>query len=193
MNSIPRDQAPRGLRVLGIDPGSGVTGFGVVERSGASLRHLAYGNLRLRAAGALPARLRELYDAVGELLRHHRPAIVAVEDVFVAQNARAALVLGQARGAALAAIGASGLPLVELPPARVKQALTGNGRAAKRQVQFMVTRLLGLSAAPPADAADALAVAICCAQQGGLAALGAFAQRRRRPPRPQRVGPRHLR
>jgi crossover junction endodeoxyribonuclease RuvC len=193
MNSTSRDSETRGLRVLGIDPGSGVTGFGVVERHGAALRHIAHGNLRLRAAGALPARLRELHNAVAELLARHRPAIVAVEDVFVAQNARAALVLGQARGAALAAIGATGLPVLELPPARVKQALTGNGRAAKRQIQFMVTRMLGLAAAPPADAADALAVAICCAQQGGLAALGAFALRRRRTPRPQRFDPRHLR
>ncbi len=188
-----REQGPRALRVLGIDPGSGVTGFGVVDRSGAVLRHVAHGNLRLRAAGALPLRLRDLYQAVAELLVRYQPGVVAVEDVFVAVNARSALVLGQARGAALAAIGAAGLPVAEFAPARVKQALTGNGRAAKRQVQFMVTRMLGLAAQPPADAADALAIAICCAQLGSLAALGAFARRRRRPPRPQRIDARHQR
>jgi len=193
MSLRPREQGPRGLRVLGIDPGSGVTGFGVVLREGGSLRHVAHGNLRLRSAGALPARLRELHQAVAELIARYQPAVVAVEDVFVAANARSALVLGQARGAVLAAVGATGLPLAEFAPARIKLAVAGNGRAAKRQVQFMVGRLLGLGSAPPADAADALAVAICCAQTGGLAAVGVFARRRRRPPSPKRLDPRHLR
>ena len=148
------------MRILGIDPGSHATGYGVIERQGNLLRHVAHGTLRPR--GASPEmRLHDLYRLLCEVVGHHEPDVAAVERVFVAQNARSALVLGQARGVALAACALAGLPTGEYTPAQVKVAVTGYGRAEKLQVMKMVQRLLGLVAPPPSDEADALAVAVC--------------------------------
>ena len=169
------------MRILGIDPGSQATGYGVIERDGAQLRHVAHGTLRPR--GDSPElRLHHLYRMLCEVIVHHEPDTVAVERVFVAQSPRSALVLGQARGVALAALGSRALPVVEYSPAEVKQAVTGSGRADKRQVALMVRRLLGLGEVPH-DAADALAAAIGHAQAGALRALGALSPRRRSPGR----------
>jgi len=166
------------MRILGVDPGSHATGYGVVERDGGALRHVAHGTLRPRG-GSPELRLHQLYRMLCEVVGHHAPDAAAVERVFVAQSARSALVLGQARGAVLAALGSLALPVTEYAPAEVKQAVTGSGRADKRQVALMVRRLLGLEQLAEGDAADALAAAIGHAQAGGLRALGALSPRRR--------------
>ena len=177
----PPEPDPRGvlLRILGIDPGSLVTGYGVVERSGADVRHVAHGTLRPARGATLPARLAAIHEGVCRVIAAHRPDTVVVEQVFVASNARAALVLGHARGVALAAASAAGLAVEELSPQDVKRAVAGNGAAEKGQVQRMVQRLLALDSAPARDAADALAAALCRAHRGRLAARGPRARRPR--------------
>ncbi len=148
------------MRVLGIDPGSRRTGFGVIDAGGTGLRYVASG--RVEAEGDdLGRRLQTLYDGLAEVIRRHRPEVAVVEQVFVARNPRSALVLGQARGSVLCAAARAGLPVVEYSPAAVKLAVVGRGRADKLQVQHMVRHLLGLPGSPQADAADALACAIC--------------------------------
>ena len=158
------------LRILGLDPGSRATGYGVLDREGDELRWVAHGVLRPRP-GTLASRLGALAGELSAVLEQHRPDVASVEDVFVSVSPRSALVLGQARGAALACLGAAGLPLAEYPPARIKQAVSGSGRAPKAQVQRMVRRLLELERLPPTDAADALAAAICHAHAGPLEGL----------------------
>jgi crossover junction endodeoxyribonuclease RuvC len=167
------------MRVLGIDPGSHATGFGVLERRGGDVVHLAHGVIRTRGDG-LAARLAYLHAALREVIEQHRPSVAAVEQVFVEASPRSALVLGQARGAVLSALGAAGLVVCEYSPAEVKQAVTGTGRAPKAQVQVMVRRLLELERAPAKDAADALAVALRLAQGGRLEAAGVTSRRRGR-------------
>jgi crossover junction endodeoxyribonuclease RuvC len=171
------------MRILGIDPGSLATGYGVIERDGGRLVHVAHGTLRPQRAASPELRLAQLYDAIREVVRHHAPDTVAIERVFVAASPRAALVLGQARGVALAALGSLGLGAAEYAPAEIKLSLTGNGRAEKRQVQLVVRRLLALDRVPEPDAADALAAAISHAQAGTLRALGAAPRRGARRPR----------
>jgi crossover junction endodeoxyribonuclease RuvC len=170
------------LRVLGIDPGSTVTGFGVVERARGGLVHVEHGTVRPPRGAELAVRLAALHAALGALLARTRPDVAVVERVFVAASPRAALVLGHARGVALAALAGAGVPVRELAPSEVKQAVAGFGGADKRQVQAMVQRLLALDAPPARDAADALAAALCEAQAGRLAALvpAAAAPRARR-------------
>jgi len=168
------------VRILGIDPGSVVTGYGVVERRGAEVRHVAHGTLRPPRGAALAVRLAAIHRGVAEVIEAHRPDAVVVEQVFVSANPRSALVLGQARGVAVAAAALAGLPVDELPAQEVKRAVVGRGAAPKQQVQQMVQRLLALPRAPAQDAADALAAALCREHEG------AFARRpsaRRRPAR----------
>lgn len=172
------------MRILGIDPGSNVTGYGVVEQQQGGLVHVAHGTLRPQRGAALALRLQHLYLALCEIVAEHQPDVAAVEEVFVSASPRAALVLGQARGVALAAIGATGLPVCEYTPAQVKQAVTGTGRAPKSQVKTMVRRLLALERAPAEDAADALAVAIRHANGARLEAAGRIPGRRRGARRP---------
>jgi crossover junction endodeoxyribonuclease RuvC len=172
------------MRVLGIDPGSNVTGYGVVECSSAGgrrgdLTHVAHGNIRLARGTSLAVRLYLLQKVVLEVIDTHRPDIASVEQVFVAASPRSALVLGQARGAALAALGARGVATTEYAATQIKQAVTGLGRASKQQVQTMVRHLLDLDALPQADAADALAAAICHARAGRLKQLGVVERPRR--------------
>lgn len=147
-------------RVLGIDPGSRVTGYGVIETDGSRSRHLGSGCIRT-AAGSFPDRLGEIFQGVREVLLRWQPQEVAVEQVFVSRNAASALKLGQARGAAISAIVTSELPVYEYTPAAVKQGLVGNGRAEKEQVQHMVRVILGVSGRMALDESDALAVALC--------------------------------
>jgi crossover junction endodeoxyribonuclease RuvC len=170
-----------GLRILGIDPGAGATGFGVIARVQGELRHVAHGTLRTPATASLSLRLAHLYRAVQEVVACHHPDLAVVEEVFVAASARSALVLGQARGAVLAALGGAGLPVQEYAPARIKQALCGSGRAGKPQIQALVQRLLALPALPGPDSADALAAAICHARVSRLELLGMAPRARRRP------------
>ncbi len=147
-------------RVLGIDPGSRVTGYGVIETDGVRSRHLHSGCIRT-ASGAFPERLGEIFNGIRAVLLEWRPQQVAVEQVFVSRNAAAALKLGQARGAAISAIVTQDLPVFEYTPAAVKQGLVGNGRAEKEQVQHMVRVILGLQGTMSLDQSDALAVALC--------------------------------
>jgi crossover junction endodeoxyribonuclease RuvC len=160
------------MRILGIDPGSSVTGYGVVERRAGRLVHVAHGTLRPPRNAPLASRLDHLHRTVAEVIARYGPDCVAVEQVFVAASPRSALVLGQARGAILAAVAARGLPVNEYTPARIKRSVTGNGRANKRQVKYMVKRLLALDRLPVDDAADALAAAISHANAGRLDSLG---------------------
>ncbi len=165
------------MRVLGIDPGSAATGWGLVELVGGSLRHGGHGVLRTGSGEAAP-KLGLLAGALAELFERERPEVAAVERIFVARSPRSALVLGQARGVALAVAALAGVPVAEYTPAEVKRAVTGSGRAAKPQVQWMVEALLSLPRRPARDAADALALAICHARAGRLRALGAGGRRR---------------
>jgi crossover junction endodeoxyribonuclease RuvC len=154
------------VRIMGVDPGLRATGFGLIERRGQQLVYLASGVVRTPDA-ALPERLKAILENLGEVIAQHAPAQVAVEKVFVNVNPASTLLLGQARGAAICAAVSRGLPVSEYTALQVKQAVVGNGHAAKEQVQEMVRRLLGLAGDPSADAADALACAICHAH-GGL-------------------------
>lgn len=156
------------LRILGIDPGSHATGYGVIERDGSELRWVAHGVLRPGREKSLAARLAALSGELAAVIEQHLPDVASVEEVFVSASPRSALVLGQARGVALAALGGAAVPVVEYAPSRIKQTVSGSGRAAKAQVQRMVKRLLALQRTPPTDAADALAAAICHAQAGPL-------------------------
>ena len=159
------------VRILGLDPGSRRTGFGVLECRGAQLLLIAHGCLNV--AGAAPmARLRLIFEGLAALCGEHRPAEVAVERVFVSRNVASALKLGQARGAALSAV-PGGVPVFEYAPRAIKLALVGTGAAEKFQVAHMVRMLLGLTGALTADAADALAVAVCHAHTRRLGALAA--------------------
>jgi crossover junction endodeoxyribonuclease RuvC len=168
------------VRVLGIDPGSRFTGFGVVEDAGsARLRHLAHGVLALGEAGPIELRLRLLHDGLVRALSEHRPDVVAVEDVFHARNARSALVLGQARGVALLAAAQSGATVRSFSPSTIKQAVTGTGRAEKDQVGRMVAVLLGITVQGRFDASDALAAAICGLLRARDPAATVVAPRRR--------------
>ncbi len=159
------------VRILGLDPGSRRTGFGVLECHGAQLTLLAQGCLNVSAA-APAARLRLIFEGLAALFGEHRPAEVAVERVFVSRNVDSALKLGQARGAALCAV-PGGVPVFEYAPRAIKLALVGSGAAEKFQVAHMVRVLLGVRGPLTGDAADALAVAVCHAHARRLGALAA--------------------
>ena len=150
-----------GPRVLGIDPGSRITGYGIVERRNGRLCYVASGCVRTTPRDSPADRLGVLYQGIATLIDAHGPTIAAIEQVFVSRNAQSALKLGQARGAVLAAVVANRLQVAEYAARRVKQAVTGTGAGDKSQVQHMVRVLLDLNALPAVDAADALAVAIC--------------------------------
>jgi len=149
--------------ILGVDPGSHATGYGVIS-TGPVVRMVAGGVIRARKESSLSERLLTIHDELTAVIAAHNPEQMAVEDLFNAKNARSALILGHARGVILLAGAHAGLPISEYAPRLVKQAVTGNGSAAKEQVRFMVMRLLSLKEAPPLDMSDALAVAL--AHQG---------------------------
>ncbi|MFH1086408.1 MAG: crossover junction endodeoxyribonuclease RuvC [Chloroflexota bacterium] len=150
------------MLVLGLDPGLATMGYGLVEGDGQRLAAVAYGVVRTEAKEPLVQRLVRLHEALGELIRQHRPDVAAVEELFFSANARTAMSVGQARGVALLTVAQAGLAVAEYTPMQVKQAVTGYGGADKAQVQEMVRLLLNLAARPqPDDAADALAVCIC--------------------------------
>lgn len=163
--------------ILGIDPGLRLTGFGVIQKEGTSLRYIASGTIKTASAKAedqesLPQRLKVILDGLLEVIASYQPTEVAIEKVFVNVNPQSTLLLGQARGAAICAAVLRDLSVSEYTALQIKQAVVGNGHAQKDQVQEMVKRLLGLPVAPKADSADALACAICHAHGGqGLGAL----------------------
>jgi crossover junction endodeoxyribonuclease RuvC len=160
-----------GLRILGLDPGSRRTGYGVIERRGAEWVHVAHGCVTVTgAADSLPERLRVIFESLRELIVAHGPGEVAIERVFVNRNVDSALKLGQARGAALCAV-PKGLPVFEYAPRAIKLALVGSGAAEKVQVAHMIRTLLRLQGRIAPDAADALAVAVCHAHARRLQEL----------------------
>lgn len=150
------------MKVLGVDPGTAITGYGVVEpTTGRVARLVECGVLRTRTTDSLPERLKLIHDGVAELLARHQPDALAVEGVFYATNVRTTVVLGHARGVILLAGAQAGVPVFEYSPAAIKKAIVGRGAALKPQVGFMIAKLLQLKAAPtPADATDGVAIAL---------------------------------
>lgn len=167
------------MRILGIDPGTGTTGYGIIEKQGNRLLHIDNGAISTRSDEDLALRLKTIHDSLAGIIRHYAPQWVAVEQIFVAKNALSALKLGHARGAALLAGVNAGLTVFEYSALQVKNAVVGYGRAEKTQVQQMVKILLNLPEIAQEDASDALAVAICHAHSHGMAEkLHAAAKRR---------------
>ena len=173
--------SPKGcIRILGIDPGLVVTGFGILDKTGNRLSYVTSGCIRT-PKGELAQRLKTILDGLAEVISVHAPAQVALEKVFVNANPQTTLLLGQARGTAICAAVLHGLPLAEYTALQVKQAVVGNGHAGKQQVQEMVRHLLKLAGAPRPDAADALACAICHAHGGqGLGRIATAGYRMKR-------------
>lgn len=168
--------------ILGIDPGLLRTGFGVIETQAGRLRYIESGVISTAhlPTGDLPARLKTLHEGIAELIARHKPDAAATEIVFVNVNPQATLLLGQARGACVAALAVHGLPVAEYTALQMKKAVAGHGRAAKAEIQEMVKRLLRLSAAPGTDASDALGLAITHAHAGrSLELLSAAGHERR--------------
>lgn len=167
--------------ILGIDPGSRTTGYGVIESSQGKLRYVASGCIRLEGAELAP-RLHVIFQGVTQIIQQFQPHEFAIEEVFLAKNPSSALKLGQARGAAIVAACNEALPVSEYSARKVKQAVVGKGSALKTQVQQMVMHILNLEACPQADAADALAIALCHAhtQQVLIKVAGASTSRRGR-------------
>ncbi len=151
--------------VLGIDPGTAVTGYGIVRKDGRNpLALVECGVIRTKPRDALPQRLAEIHEGVCELIRRHKPTVLSIEDIFYARNVRTTVVLGHARGVILLAASQAGMEIHEFPPSEIKKAVAGTGAATKLQVQFMVMRLLRLKSAPqPTDAADGVAAALAWA------------------------------
>lgn len=154
--------------VLGIDPGSRITGYGLVVKEGNRLRHLDNGAIYTDSAKDFAVRLDRIFRGVGEVIERYHPDTLAVEQVFFARNVQSALKLGQARGAAIVAGVTAGLPVAEYTAMQVKQAVVGHGHATKEQVQRMVKALLALPEVAQEDASDALAIAICHAHSASL-------------------------
>ncbi|MDB5775942.1 MAG: ruvC [Herbaspirillum sp.] len=163
------------MKILGIDPGLRTTGFGVIDKQGHKLSYIASGTIKTPDAD-LPQRLKTIFTSVAEVIATYAPDCAAIEKVFVNVNPQSTLLLGQARGAAICALVMADLAVAEYTALQIKQAVVGQGKAQKQQVQDMVQRLLSLSGMPGTDAADALGVAICHANSADtLAALSAMA------------------
>ena len=146
-------------RILGIDPGSRITGFGIIDVEGNRSHYVTSGCVRI-AGDSLPDRLKVIFESITEIIELNRPDEVSIESVFMHRNAASALKLGQARGAAICAAVTNALTVAEYTPSEIKQAIVGKGNASKEQIQHMVVSLLKLPATPQADAADALAIAL---------------------------------
>jgi len=168
------------MRILGIDPGSRATGYGLIEKEGNRLIHIDNGVIRPPANAELPERLLSIFSDLNAIISEYTPQYSAIEQVFMSKNAQSALKLGQARGAALLAMASAGLEIGEYSPMQVKSSVVGYGRAAKSQVQQMVKALLNLPEIAQEDASDALAVAICHAHSNSLNKQLANAGRRNR-------------
>lgn len=147
-------------RILGIDPGSRLTGFGVIEIHRQHATYITSGCIRMQS-DSIPLRLQEIYTGISQIIEQYQPTVSAIEQIFMYRNAASALKLGHARGVAIVACVQYGLSVHEYAPTQIKQAVVGTGRADKLQVQHMIKVLLSLSKSPQADAADALAVALC--------------------------------
>ena len=157
------------MRILGIDPGIALAGFGVVEKNGVAIKAGSYGHISTEAGTPVPDRLKILYDDMVNIVEEYRPDVMAVEELFFNKNVKTAIIAAQARGVIILAAVNHGIEVVEYTPLQVKQAITGYGRANKQQVQFMVKEMLRLKEVPkPDDTADALAIAICHANSVDL-------------------------
>ncbi len=157
------------MRIIGIDPGTAITGWGIIEGDGDELSMVAGGVITTPAGTPLPQRLQVIYRSLTEIVAQWQPETAAIEELFFGKNAKTALTVGHGRGASMLALVNAGLPIAEYKPLEVKQAITGYGGADKAQIQHMVKLLLGLDDIPrPDDAADALAVAICHAHSARL-------------------------
>ncbi len=159
------------MKILGIDPGSRITGYGIITKEGNRLIHVDNGAIFTDSAKDFPSRLERIFRSLNEVIETHRPDVVAVENIFFSNNVQSALKLGQARGAAIVAGVNAGLTVFEYTALQVKQAVVGNGKAAKQQVQQMIKVLLNLPEIAQEDASDALAVAICHAHSATLKQL----------------------
>jgi crossover junction endodeoxyribonuclease RuvC len=160
------------MKILGIDPGTVVMGYGVIESEGDTITLVDYGVINAPERTEIGGRLNHLFDSLLKIINQHRPDAVAVEQPFVAKNVKSAMAIGRAQAVALLAAASCHVPACEYTPARVKQMVSGYGAGGKEQVQEMVRLQLGLAQAPhPADASDALAVAICHVQETHLAGL----------------------
>jgi crossover junction endodeoxyribonuclease RuvC len=149
------------VRILGVDPGTYRTGAGIIEKQGSSFKLVHFEVIRPKAKLSLPQRLAFIHQTLNAIISEHQPQVLALENVFFGKDAQAMVKIGEARACAMLAASALGIDVIEYPPARVKQAVTGNGRASKEQVQQMVKVLLNLESVPEEDGADALAAAIC--------------------------------
>ena len=150
------------MRILGIDPGYAIMGYGIVDMKGNHFNVVAYDSITTDKDMPMPDRLKHLYTMLMSIIQQYEPDVAAIEELFFNNNAKTAILVGQARGVAILACSNSGLDIAEYTPLQIKQALVGNGRADKKQVQFMVKTMLNLAEVPkPDDTADALAAAIC--------------------------------
>lgn len=149
------------MLILGIDPGSHVTGYGVIEKKGNYLRHIFYGEIKLKKDSILSTVLNSIYHQLSAVIADNSPQAIALENIFYGKNVRSLIKQAHVRGVIIFAGVSSSIPVFEYSPLEVKKAVVGYGRAEKKQVQNMVKAILNLPAIPPADAADALAVAIC--------------------------------
>lgn len=157
------------MRIMGIDPGIAIAGFGIIDQNGSQLTAIQYGSIQTKAELSTPRRLKQIYDACMQLLDEYKPDVVAVEKLFFNRNVTTAFTVGQARGVIILAAETAGVEVTEYTPLQVKQAVVGYGKAEKQQMQEMVKMLLALSAIPrPDDVADALGVAICEAHSAKL-------------------------
>ncbi len=172
------ETAKRSIRVLGIDPGSVITGYGIIDSNGARSVYVAHGHIRVKGE-TFADRLGHIYSALSDVIDEWNPEQVAVEQVFLSNNPMSALKLGQARGAAITSVVTRGLPVNEYAARSVKQVVTGSGSSDKQQVQTMVKALLGLNRPVQVDAADGLAIAICHAHAGMNRTANTPAPRRR--------------
>jgi crossover junction endodeoxyribonuclease RuvC len=178
---LPAAASGTSTRILGIDPGLRITGFGVLDKSGQTLAYVTSGCIKTPQQGDLSARLKTILEGLAQVIAECRPQQIALEKVFVNTNPQSTLLLGQARGTAICAAVLHDLPVAEYTALQVKQAVVGNGHARKEQVQDMVQRLLKLGGVPTPDAADALACAICHAHGGqGLGGISTAGYRIRR-------------
>lgn len=150
------------MRILGIDPGIAIVGYGVVDKEGNRYKTVAYDAVTTRAHTPLEERLEKVYNGVNEIIKAYKPDVMSIEELFFNNNAKTALTVGQARGVIILAAVQNRIPIYEYTPLQVKQALTGYGRASKTQIQQMMKSILGLAEVPkPDDVADALAIAVC--------------------------------
>jgi crossover junction endodeoxyribonuclease RuvC len=149
------------LIVLGIDPGTKITGYGVVEKNKSGVQQITYGEIKIKKGALLSLGLKKIFAGLMEIVEEHKPDAIAIEDIFYGKNVKSLIKQGQARGVSILVASQNNIPIYEYSPLEIKKAVVGYGRAEKRQVQHMVKAILGLSEIPPEDASDALAIAIC--------------------------------